>query len=85
MKNHELFFEAYSKIEDDKERLGFLRGYLFALSPKEMTRFMVDNFEAGFQAYEQIFGAGAPEEKLEAKAELDKHFALLSKHPMAAA
>ena len=85
MKNHDLFFETYSKIEDEKERLGFLRGYLFALGPKEMTRFMLDNFETGFQAYEQVFETGATQEKLAAKAELDKQFAFLKKRPVPAA
>jgi len=61
------------------------RGYLFALSPKEMTRFMMENFEAGFLAYEQVLTDGSPLEKSAAKAELDEHFALLKKRPVAVA
>ncbi len=84
MKKHELFLKAYAQTEDEKERFGFLRGYLFALPPKEMARFMTDNFEAGFLAYEQVFIHGSHLEKLSAKAELDEHFARLKKRSVAA-
>jgi|GEM_PF-2211999 len=85
MKNHNLFFESYAAIEDEKERLAFLRGYLFALSPKEMTKFILDNFDKGFLAYEQILSTGNKQEKLEAKASLEEQFAFLKKHPAAVA
>ena len=77
MKNHNLFLETYARIEDEKERLGFLRGYLFALSPKEMTDFMLANFDSGFLAYEQVFTAGSEHAKREAKKELEQAFNLL--------
>ncbi len=77
MKDHRLFLEAYTKVEDEKERMSFLRGYLFALSPKEMTDFMLANFDAGFTAYEQVLAMGTPEEKSDAKKELELAFALL--------
>lgn len=77
MKDHSMFLEAYAKIEDEKERQGFLRGYLFALSPREMTDFMQANFDAGFSAYEQTFATGNLEEKNEAKKELELAFGLL--------
>lgn len=83
MKTHNLFLESYAKIEDEKERIAFLRGYLFELSPKEMTRFLLDNFELGFQAYEQVLSAGEPLEQSAALAELDKQFALLQRHRVA--
>lgn len=85
MKKHQLFLDTYHKIEDEKERLGFLRGYLFALNSKEMTRFMLDNFEMGFQAYEQVYTNGSPFEKSAAKKDLDKQISLLKKHPAASA
>ena len=79
MKNHKLFYETYGQIEDEKERLGFLRGYLFALTAKEMTRFMLENFEQGFGAYEQIFSGSDLQEKIAAKQELDNQLAFLKK------
>lgn len=79
MKNHKLFLETYAQIEDEKERLGFLRGYLFALSPKEMADFMLANFDSGFLAYEQVFSAGSEQAKREAKKELEQAFDLLHK------
>lgn len=85
MKNHALFFEAYAKIENEKERLGFLMGYLFALSPKEMTRFLTHNFEIGFLAYEQMLAEGTPAEITATKAELFRQLEFLEKHPVAAA
>jgi hypothetical protein len=85
MKNHRSFFETYSKIEDEKERLGFLRGYLFGLNPKELTRFMTDNFNAGILAYEQVLSTGNPQEIAATKAELDLQFAFLEKRYVAVA
>jgi hypothetical protein len=77
MKNHDLFLESYAKIEDEKERIAFLRGYLFALNPKEMTKFILDNFDRGLLAYEQVFSIGNAKEKRAAKAALEEQFSLL--------
>lgn len=79
--DHSLFLEAYGQIQDEKERLGFLRGYLFALPSREMTDFMSANFDKGFFAYEHIFNAGMPFEKSEAKIELEQAIGLLKTRP----
>ena len=77
MNDHGLFLEAYENIQDEKECQGFLRGYLFALSPEEMMGFLLKNFEAGLMAYEQTLTAGTMEEKSDAKKELEQMFGLL--------
>ena len=85
MKNHRLFFETYAKIEDEKERLGFLRGYLFGLNPKELVRFMTDNFNTGILAYGQVLSSGDLQEIAATKAELDMQLAFLEKRHVAVA
>lgn len=77
MKEHQIFFSTYESIDNDQERLAFLRGYLLGLSPKEMKQFLLDNFDAGFAAYAQTLATGSEEEKIQTKLELDQAFAPL--------
>jgi len=74
MKNHQQFFDTYERMENEQERLAFLRGYLMGLPPEEMLLFMMSNFDTGFAAIAQILTTGSEVERASTKAELDVAF-----------
>ncbi len=54
MKKYQLFLTTYLSIQDEKERLAFMRGYMLSLSPKQFQFFFDRNVSNGISAIKEL-------------------------------
>ncbi len=54
MKKYNIFLQNYLEIEEDKERLAFMRGYMLSLSPKQFQVFFERNISNGIAAIKEL-------------------------------
>ena len=54
MKKYQLFLTTYLSIQDEKERLAFMRGYMLSLSPKQFQIFFDRNVSNGISAIKEL-------------------------------
>ena len=54
MKKYQFFLERYTAIENENERLAFMRGYMINLSPKQFQAFFDFNTKNGISAVQEI-------------------------------
>ena len=54
MKKYQIFLATYLSIQDEKERLGFMRGYMLSLTPKQFQIFFDRNTAVGISAVKEL-------------------------------
>ena len=54
MKKYQIFLATYLSIQDEKERLGFMRGYMLSLTPKQFQTFFDRNTAMGISAVKEL-------------------------------
>jgi hypothetical protein len=54
MKKYTIFLEKYLEVEEEKERLAFLRGYMLNLTPKQFLLFWDRNVANGIAAIKEL-------------------------------
>jgi hypothetical protein len=54
MKKHQLFFEKYHAISNPSEQMGFMRGYMLSLTPKQLQLFFSVNTQNGLNAIREF-------------------------------
>jgi hypothetical protein len=54
MKKYQIFLEKYLVIENENERLAFMRGYMLSLTPKQFQVFFDFNAKNGIAAIKEL-------------------------------
>ena len=54
MKKYQLFLTTYLSIQDENERLAFMRGFMLSLSPKQFQIFFDRNTYNGIYAIKEL-------------------------------